>query len=339
MDTRALTTVFEAGPLASLDVMELRIERRLGQVAEADVEVRASTYAEPDDLLGVPARIAFGRGQADHQMLGIVTTVGMVTSPEDDDRDHLLYRIRVSSCLALLERQVDCRIFQEKSVKDIVSGVLRDFGITDAMQSWRLSATYPTREYCVQYRESALAFVKRLLEEEGIFFYSDVGDEGELLVFEDDSGLVDPVDGTTQVRYRHGAGLDATDDAVGVITERHRTATGTITLRDYDYKRPQLDLTCTAAAAADPDLEVYDYPGLYVDPAVGERLAQVKLEALQAERVTLELESDCPRIVPGRWLELVEAPGDLDGAYVVTARSTRCARASTACTRRRSPRR
>jgi type VI secretion system secreted protein VgrG len=318
MDTRALTVLFQAGPIESLDVTGMRIERRLGKVAEADVEVRTTTYAEPDDLLGIPARVAFGRGEADQEFLGVVTSVAMVSSPDNDMREHLVYRIQVSSCLALLERQVDCRIFQDKDVKDIVSGVLTDFGIAAAQQSWRLSAKYPKREYCVQYNESALAFVSRLLEEEGIFFFSDKNDGGELLVFEDDSTTADPIDGDKTIPYRHGAGLDASDDAVGVITQRHRTATGKVTLRDYDFKRPQLDLTSTASASKDADLEVYDYPGLYVEPADGKRLAQVKLEALQAERVTLDLQSGCPRLIAGRWLDLEETPNELDGEYLIT---------------------
>jgi len=318
MDTRALTVLFQAGPLESLDVGGLRIEHRLGRVAEAELEVRSPTYAEPDEILGLPARVAFGRGEADQEFLGVVTRVAMVTSPDDDVREHLVYKIQVSSVLGLLDQQVDCRIFQDKDVKEIVSGVLRDLGIADNQQSWRLAITYPKREYCVQYNESALAFVSRLLEEEGIFFFSDKGDAGELLVFEDDSTTGDPIDGEKKVEYRHGAGLDASDDAVGVITQRHRTATGKVTLRDYDFKRPQLDLTSATSADTDADLEVYDYPGLYVEPKEGARLAQVKLEALQADRVTLELESGCPRLIAGRWLSLVDTPNDLDGDYLIT---------------------
>ena len=319
MDVRALTVSFQAGPIESLDVVGLRMERRLGKVAEAEVEVRTTTYAEPDDLLGLPARIAFGRGEADHELLGVVMSVSMITSPEHDAREELLYRVHVTSFMGLLERQVDCRIFQDQDVKEIVSGVLRDLGISDAMQSWRLSATYPKREYCVQYNESALEFVSRLLEEEGIFFFSDVGDSGELLVFEDDSTLADPIDGEKTLPYRLGAGLDASDDAIGVITQRHKTATGKITFRDYDFKRPQLDMTATAAADKDADLEVYDYPGQYTEPKEGTRLAQVRLESLQAERLTLDLESGCPRLVPGRWLTLAETPNELDGDYLITA--------------------
>jgi type VI secretion system secreted protein VgrG len=318
MEPRALTILFQAGPIESLDVVGLRMERRLGHVAVADVEVRTATYAEPDEILGVPARIAFGRGEVDHEFFGVVMSIGMVASPEHDTRPELLYRIQVTSYLGLLEGQVDCRIFQDKDVKEIVSEVLRDLGIADEMQSWRLSDTYPEREYCVQYNESALAFVSRLCEEEGIFFFSDTGDGAELLVFEDSSPLGDPIERDKTLRYRHGAGLDAPDDAVGVITQRHRTATGKITLRDYDFQRPDLDLTVTATADRDADLEVYDYPGRYTEPKDGTRLAQVRLESLQAERVTLELESGCPRLVAGRWLSLVETPNELDGEYFIT---------------------
>jgi type VI secretion system secreted protein VgrG len=320
MDARALTVSFQAGPIDSRDVVGLRMERRLGVLAEAEVEVRTTTYAEPDELLGLPARVALGRGdEPDHEMLGVVMSVSMVTSPDHDEREHLVYRIRVTSCLGLLEGQVDCRIFQDQDVKEIVSGVLREIGIADASQSWRLSATYPKREYCVQYNETALAFVSRLLEEEGIFFFSDKGDGGELVVFEDDSTLGDPIDGAPKVRYRHGAGLDAGDDAAGVITQRHRTATGKVTFRDYDFKKPQLDLTATAAAATGADLEAYDYPGHYTEPKEGQRLAQVRLESLQAEAVTIEIESGCPRLVAGRWLSLEETPNELDGDYFITA--------------------
>ena len=319
MDTRALTVFFQAGPIESTDVTALRMERRLGKVAEAEIEVRTTTYAEPDELLGLPARVAFGRDAADHEMAGVVMSVSMVTSPDDDAREHLLYRIQITSYLGLLAQQVDCRIFQDEDVKEIVSDVLRDHGIDDEMVSWRLTATYPKREYCVQYNESALAFISRLLEEEGIFFFSEVGESGELIVLEDDSTLADPIDGEATIRYRHGAGLDASDDAISCVTQRLRTATGKVTLRDYDFKRPELDLTAAAAASQDADLEVYDYPGRYTEPKEGTRLAEVRLGALQAARTTLELESACPRLVAGRWLSLVEAPNDLDGEYLITA--------------------
>ncbi len=143
MDTTRLTALFQDGPIESQDVVGFRIERRLGQVAEAQIEVRSATYAEPDEFLGLPARIAFGRGETEHELFGVVMSVSMVTSPGNDTRAELLYRLHVTSLMGLLEREVDCRIFQDKDVKEIVSGVLRDLGIDDAHQSWRLATVYP----------------------------------------------------------------------------------------------------------------------------------------------------------------------------------------------------
>src|SRR5262245_27503340 len=143
MEPRSLTTMFQAGPITSQDVVGFRVERRLGRVAEAEVEVRSAVYAEPDELLGLPARLAFGRGEAEHQLCGVVMSVTMVTSPEDEVRRETVYRLHVTSLLGLLERQVDCRIFQDLDVKEIVSTLLRDLGIGDGSQAWRLAAEYP----------------------------------------------------------------------------------------------------------------------------------------------------------------------------------------------------
>ncbi|WP_437972183.1 type VI secretion system tip protein TssI/VgrG [Sorangium sp. So ce260] len=318
MENRSLSVLFHAGPLASPHVVGFRLERRLGQIIVAEIEVRSAAYVEPDDLLGSPARLAFGRDQVEHDLSGVVMSVAMVASPEDGSRSELVYRLRVTSMLGLLERQVDCRIFQGMDVKEIVSAVLRDHGIGEERQSWHLVASYPKREYCVQYNESALAFVSRLLEEEGIYFFSDTSDDGEVVAFEDDSTMSDPLQGDQRLSYRYGAGLEGSEDAVGVITQRHRTATGKVTLRDYDFKKPNVDLTVTATADRDADLESYDYPGLYTKASEGARLAEVRLQALQVGRVTLELEAGCLRLTPGRWIELSETPNALDGAYFIT---------------------
>jgi type VI secretion system secreted protein VgrG len=316
------TTSFQAGPIASEDVLRFRLTRRLGRVAEAEVDVFAPGTVEADDLLGQMARLAFGRGSGDaeHNFDGVVMGVTLIASPDDADEDRgCVHRLHVTSLMGLLGQQVDCRIFQDKDVKEIVTLVLSELGVPEGHQSWRLMGSYPKREYCVQYRESALAFACRLLEEEGIYWFSDRNDAGELIVFEDDSTSADPIDGDEAVPYRQGAGLEKGTDAIGFITERHRTATGKVVLRDYDFKKPEVDLTASASADRDADLERYDYPGAYVDPAVGKRLATVRLEALQAERVTLDVRAGCARVVPGRWLSIVDAPAGMDGDHFVTS--------------------
>ncbi len=66
-------------------------------------------------------------------------------------------------------------------------------------------------------------------------------------------------------------------------------------------------MTAEAEADVDTDLEVYDYPGGYVEPSEGKRLAQVRLEAEQAERATLDIEAACTRLVAGAKIEIADA--------------------------------
>jgi type VI secretion system secreted protein VgrG len=319
MAPRTLSTLFRAEAIESRDVVGFRVERRLGLVTTAEVELRSAIYVDPDELLGSPAYLAFGRGGPEHEMHGVVTDVEIAATPANDGVRGTSYRIQLTSWMGLLEREVDCRIFQDQDVKEIVSAVLRGAGIDEQRQSWRLVSSYPKRMYCVQYNESSLAFVSRLLEEEGITFHAEAGDAGEIVVFEDDSTASDPIDGNKEVPYRFGAGLDGVEDAICVLVRRCRTATGKVVLRDYDFEAPEIDQTVTAAADTDADLEVYDVPGRYTERREGERLARVRLEALQAERACLALDSGCARLTAGRWFTLVDAPDELDGDHFITS--------------------
>ena len=71
--------------------------------------------------------------------------------------------------MSLAKATVDSRIFQNLTVPDIVKQILTDHGVTDVKDA--LTGTYTAREYCVQYQETAFAFVSLLMEDEGIFYW------------------------------------------------------------------------------------------------------------------------------------------------------------------------
>ena len=79
------------------------------------------------------------------------------------------YSLEMVPWLWFLRHNTDCQIFQEMTAPDIIKQIFQELGYNDFRQE--LTESYPTREYCVQYRESDFNFVTRLMEEEGIFFY------------------------------------------------------------------------------------------------------------------------------------------------------------------------
>jgi hypothetical protein len=93
----------------------------------------------------------------------------------------------------MLSLSSDCRIFQRLSVPDIVARVCDDLGFRD--YRLRLIGSYEPREYCVQYRETHLDFVSRLLEEEGIFYSFEHHADRHVLVLGDSTAMIPPCPG------------------------------------------------------------------------------------------------------------------------------------------------
>ena len=103
------------------------------------------------------------------------------------------YQMEVVPWLWFLTRNADCRIFQNKSIPDIIQQVFTDRGFKDFKNS--LTATYDPREYCVQYRETDFNFVSRLMEQYGIFYFFQHENGKHTLVLADSTSAYQPCPG------------------------------------------------------------------------------------------------------------------------------------------------
>lgn len=321
MATRTFEAYFDVVGTPAVRVLEFHHRERIGFSAEADVDVHLESYVDPEELIGKGALLSYGfEGETAHVFRGAVESVTVMATAADGPSPEQHYRFHVVTPLALMDGVQANLIHQDLDVKEIVTKTLQRYGIDTDLQKWTTSGSFPKREFCVQYDESPFAFVKRLCEEEGIYFFTEPqGDDGKnVVIFADDSTSAPPIEGDAEVPFRVRGGLEQRADAVTEIELRRRVVPGKIILRDYDFKKPTLDLTCDASSDADTDLELYDFPGRYVEPSQGKRLAKVRLEAEQAERRTLRIEADCTRIRAGRQMSIAESP-DADGKYFITA--------------------
>ncbi|MCB1790417.1 MAG: type VI secretion system tip protein VgrG [Gammaproteobacteria bacterium] len=186
------------------------------------------------------------------------------------------YRAEIVPWLWFLTRTSDCRIFQFKSVPDIIEEVFQDFDFTDF--EFNLQGNHPQREYCVQYRESAFAFVSRLLEEEGIFYWFRHEDGKHTLVMADHkSAYVDCPENS--IDYLPGSMIA---DHIAEWEHRYEFRSGKYAYTDYNFKTPSTSLlanTNTLVKLPDVDkFELYDYPGEYTVKSDGEDLVKWRME-------------------------------------------------------------
>ena len=191
------------------------------------------------------------------------------------------YVLTLKPWLWFLSRNADCRIFQNMTVPEIVKRVFLDHGVADFKD--RLGKVeYPRREYCVQYRESDFAFVSRLLEEEGIYYYFRHENGKHTLVLANGQDSHEAVAGYQRIPYYPpNADGRRVRDHIDGWSLRRSVESGGAALDDYDFKLPRKNLhslTRLAGDHAQAHYETFDYPGGYYERDHGEHYSRLRAE-------------------------------------------------------------
>src|SRR5690349_592610 len=138
----------------------------LSELFEYKVELLGAGNLELSGLLGRPAQLELVQDDESVRFIGgIVSHFGLL----GERGRYAHYEATLRPWLWLLGNTHNCRIFQQKTVPAVVEELFHEHHSTDFRSA--LTATYAPREYLVQYRESDLDFVSRILEEEGIYYF------------------------------------------------------------------------------------------------------------------------------------------------------------------------
>lgn len=241
----------------------------------------------------------------------------------DEGEGRRSYRADVVPWLWFLTRTSDCRIFQHKSVPEILEQVFDDLGFKDYDTS-RIKGSHLKRDFCVQYRESDFDFVSRLAEEEGIFYFFKHEDGKHTLILADQVGAyTDCLE--REVDYPTDVGSRAIEDYVTHWEHQYEFRSGKWAQTDYNFETPKVNLmTNTQSVLKLPGIEryeVYDYPGEYAKVADGNALTRLRIEAEEAGFDTVQGASYCRSFTPGGKFKLRQhrAASEKGKSYVLTA--------------------
>ncbi len=237
-----------------------------------------------------------------------------------NDRLHL-YRAEIVPWLWFLGKRSNCRIFQQKTIPQIVQEVFEDAGFRDFDASG-LTEAYPSLEYCVQYRETDLAFVSRLLERAGVFYYIHHQNGKHTVVLGDDTSAYKPARESRVDLASTLSGIQLTDQIYR--WEHHYTFySGKLAHTDYNFKDPRRDLRSTVSSPLPiphaASYELFDYPGGYDDRAAGDRLANQRIEREEADYEIVFAQSMCRTFGPGLTFTMARHhnPAESNRSYVV----------------------
>jgi type VI secretion system secreted protein VgrG len=266
---------------------------------EYELELYSSNHRiSPDKIVGKSATVTI---QNEHKRCfnGVISSF---TFGEVGPHNYRRYRMTMVPWLWLLTKTQNCRIFQEKTTKQIVTEV---FSALEFVDFEFKAAGGKTREYCVQYHESDFNFVSRLLEEEGIAYYFRHSENKHTLVLVDQSNAYEEV-AETNLEYSKG---NMPNTQIKRWEHIYKFKKGKWTLNDYNFMEPQKNLRSSTKSSKtftnNGAYEHYEYAALY-DYASGADLVKIRLEAEETLRDVVEGASDCSSFYAGGKFKLAK---------------------------------
>jgi type VI secretion system secreted protein VgrG len=264
--------------------------------------------------------------EVETQALGRRFLNGEVTSFALVGRDGRYHRYEaiVRPWAWYMTRTANCRIFQQKTVIEIIEDLFFKYG---DVPSWgllnRTNETYRKWDYCVQYQETDFNFVSRMMEHEGICYYFKHEKGKHTLVLADSPGGHDALPEYDRIPY---IGRDAVGEAREEHVESWRVSkqvdSGGYITDDYDFTKPRAKLEQRKThplGHANDRYKVYEYPGGYTIPSPdGEFYAKVRLEELQAPHEILVGQTRVRGVAPGYRFDLYRCPrADQNRTYLI----------------------
>ena len=297
----------DAGEKHTFDVISFKLTEGLSEPFR--LELMLSSF-DPNisfsALMDQSVTFTFWQGEQPVRYLnGIVTSFGL--GKTGFVRTH--YQMVVEPALARAAFQSDSRIFQHQNSEKIIRTLLQKNRVENV--SFEPLPSDWEREYCVQYRETDLAFIERLAAEEGWYYYFDHRADSHELRFGHQS-IASPILGT--LTYNAKPAGDRSFTCIWRFDYCRKVTTTSQTLRDYTFLNPNYNLEhqhhSQASTLTDSDTsksavnsatvyEKYDYPGRYKKDEQGNPFSLYRLESELAISETANAAGDDMRVVPG----------------------------------------
>jgi len=304
------TTHFEDASLP-LEARAVRGVERMGEPPRHEIELFSKEPVEPSAVLGKGCALRLGSELGERWIAGIVTRFTRIATAHAGTERR--YRAVVEPAWSLLRYGKRAQVHQHVTVPDLVQKVLTEAGYPANQIETHLGGSHAEREYVVQWMEDDLSFIRRLCEEEGLFFFARVTEEGERFVLADTSSSLSPFPDPLSVNDASGLVHDALVAFQPRLMGRRRP--GKVTLKDHNPQKPAvaLEATASAGAAIEKETEVYLAPGRFQTPADGDARAKLVLESLRALSVRVAFETTALALAPGSLVTL-EHGADYSGS-------------------------
>ncbi len=315
MGNERFATVSTAFSGVDMHLQHMTAGEELGRPFRYELEL----LYEKNDLdlnkqLGETITVTLETRDGDRFFNGLVSQMSFVGM-----QDHMArYLATVRPALWFLTYSSNNRVFQTKTVPEILDEIFQEHGFSHRDS---LNETYPKRDYCVQYGETDLEFVSRLMEEEGIYYFFEHKDGKHDLILADSSNAHAAISGYEQVKFFPPSEDQREEDHISDWELFHRVETQKFTIASYNYEKAGDKLSAEKSIEQDhgqKGKELYEYGQLFPESKDGKRLSTVRAQEQQANYAVVTGGGNVRGLSCGNLFELLNCPReDQNMSYLV----------------------
>ncbi len=294
---------------------------QLGRQFEYHLELSSTDEKiEFEKILGTDMTVRFAiDGKKERYFNGIVSRFVMMSATVGEAR----YQATLVPFTWLLTRTSDCRIFQNKSVIDIIKLIFKERGLPNVDES--LSGTYQPVDYIVQYRETDFNFISRLMEHEGIYYYFKHENGKHTMVLCDNPSAHNPYEGYDKIRFRESRDIRLGEEIIDKWELEKSVQPAGVEHHDFNFEQPREPVQGANSPPSPKhkhasEFRLFDYPGDFDEAGKGDDRARVRAEQLKARYETIHAHGNAKGIKCGSKFKLENFPrGDQNDECLITS--------------------
>ncbi len=283
-----------------------------------EIQLMSNTPINTSALLATPASLRIERGDNSP-----VTFHGYPTALSQGGHINgwTFYTVTLQPQFAKLRHIVQNCIYLNKNTQSIVEDALGNCGVMAPKHNFLLHKAYPTHEFSMQYNENVFDFMAFHLERDGIYYYFEQNKDGESIAFTDSPITHTYLEDSRYLRYYPTSGLEVnnTEEVIVSFVMNQVPLPKEIRVRDYDWQKPNLSIEATANVDEQGLGTLFFYGDGFASKAEGQRLADIRAEALQCRAKTFTGTSSVPTISPGYLFTLEDHYDEaFNASYLIT---------------------
>jgi type VI secretion system secreted protein VgrG len=228
------------------------------------------------------------------------------------------YKAEVVPWFWFLSKRTDCRVYQNQTVQEIVESIFNELGFSDYV--FALVEQHPKLEYCVQYNESDLDFISRLLEHEGIYYFIEHQPDKNILHLSDDASHYSDLEPEV---LEHSSGMRQTYQ-IRLWQHLYQYCSGAYAQTDFDFEKFNQSLltetSTTLRLKNNSSFPRFEFPGCYRENELGRALTKLRMqqEEMNYERVSAASNIHMLEVGKKFILKSDENEADHNKMYVIT---------------------